>query len=546
MSETFISQNILSFIALWPLVGFLIVMLLPRGWSPAAYRRGALWLSVPPLVAALYLVLVFATSGWGATTGEPFNVVRPWFTVSDLTVRFAMFVDGLSLPLVTLSALLTTLVISYSNITDRAKEYYALFLLLEVGMMGTFLAADFFLFYVFWEISLVPMYFIIGIWGGEQKEYAAIKFFIYTLVGSVAMLLAMIWIYMITPDAHKTLMFIPVAGTPSLTDPAVTTAINGKSATLIPILAWWGIFLAFAIKVPSWPFHTWLPDAHTQAPTGGSVILAGILLKMGGYGIFRILLPVMPQQSYEMRFVLLFLAVVGVVYGAFVAMAQQDLKKLIAYSSVNHMGYVMMGVAAAAAVLYPGVSATQLAAAKTAASGAIYQMFAHGLLTSGLFLLVGIIYDRTHTRDLAAFGGLAKNLPEYAGYFRWFVFGSLGLPGLAGFIAEFLVFMGTFAADPVGTGDYPFFRLGAVISGLGIIVTAAFLLWTIQRVLLGPLNPRWAKLPDVEARERVPLLVLGVLSVVFGVIPGLLLSTMSGYLAQLAELGQHLTRLAGR
>ncbi len=543
MSETFISQNLLSFLALWPLFSFALLMAMPKGWAPNSFRRAAIWLSIPPVVASLYLVLVFATSGWSAASGAPFDVVQTWFSVSDLTVRYAMHVDGLSLPLIALSALLTTLVLIYSNITERAKEYYALFLLLEVGMMGTFLAADFFLFYVFWEISLVPMYFIIGIWGGEQKEYAAIKFFIYTLIGSVAMLLAMIWIYTTSPV--KTLMFMPVGGIPSLTDVAVTTAINAKSFTLIPILAWWGIFLAFAIKVPSWPFHTWLPDAHTQAPTGGSVILAGILLKMGGYGIFRILLPMLPQQSYEMRYVLLFLAVVGVVYGAFVAMAQQDLKKLIAYSSVNHMGYVMLGVASAAAILYPGAPAAQVAAAQTAASGAIYQMFAHGLLTSGLFMLVGVIYDRTHTRDLAAFGGLGKNMPEYAGYFRLFVFGSLGLPSLAGFVAEFLVFMGTFAADPGTPGEYPFFRLGAVISGLGIVITAAFLLWTIQRVLLGPLNPRWAKLPDMEARERVPLLVLGVLSVVFGIIPALLLSTMTGYLTQLGTLGQQLYRLAG-
>ncbi len=523
-----LEKNALNALIWWPVLAFVILIALPRKRTPESYKKWAFWLSTPPLIVSALLVVAFQNAGWVAQAGEPYTVLQQWFEIANLKVNYALYVDGLSLPLIALTALITTLVIMYSNIEDRAQEYYALFLLLEVGMIGTFLAVDFFLFYVFWEISLVPMYFIIGIWGGSNREYAAIKFFLYTLVGSVAMLLAFIWIWMTVPI--KTLMFVNIGDAPSLIG---QTSAAVRAFPGLALAAWWGIFLAFAIKVPTWPFHTWLPDAHTEAPTGGSIILAGVLLKMGGYGIFRILLPVLPEQSYAMRMALLVMAVVGVVYGAFVAMAQTDLKKLIAYSSVNHMGYVMMGIAAAAAILHPDATEGQIRFAQVAASGAIYQMLAHGFLTSGLFLLVGVIYDRTHTRDLSAFGGLGQNLPEYAGWFRLFVFGSLGLPGLAGFIAEFLVFMGTFSSDAPGGME---FRVGSVIAGLGIVVTAAFLLWTIQRVLLGPLNVRWAKLPDVALRERLPLAILAILALVFGIFPNLLLATMQSYLNALPTL----------
>jgi NADH-quinone oxidoreductase subunit M len=511
---------VLSLLALSPLAGAVILLLLPRQQA-RLIKQAAVALSLVPLAAALYLLAVFAQAGSVQDAAGQFSVRLPWIQTQWLRVDYALFVDGLSLPLVLLTALLTTLCLIYSNITDRAKEYYALFLLLEVGMLGTFVAQDFMLFYVFWEISLVPMYFIIGIWGGERREYAAIKFFLYTLIGSVAMLLAMLWIYFRTGTfdllelQHQARTAGPLA--------QALAASPGTAA-----LVFWGIFLAFAVKVPTFPFHTWLPDAHVEAPTAGSVILAGVLLKMGGYGMLRVLLPLLPVEAGRFAWVLILLGVTGVVYGALVAMAQGDLKRLIAYSSVNHMGYVMMGIAAAAALLDPrGLVDTRerLEAAQTAVGGALFVMIAHGIITGALFLLVGVLYDRAHTRDLTAFGGLGAQLPAYSGHFRLAMFASLGLPGLAGFIGEFMVFV----------GSYPIFPTATIIAALGLIVTAAFLLWTVQRVLLGPLNERWAGLKDMDGREWVTLAPLGALMLALGVWPRPLLNAIEPASAQLTR-----------
>jgi NADH-quinone oxidoreductase subunit M len=496
-------RSILSLMTFTPLAGGMTLMLVPRE-KARAIKVAAVVFSLVPLLLSFYLVLAFAQAPSVAAAAERFAYSAPWIT-AFIRVNYSLYVDGLSLALVVLTSLLTTLCLLYSfALEDRPKEYFALFLLLEVGMLGTFLAVDFFLFYVFWEISLVPMYFIIGIWGGPRREYAAIKFFLYTLVGSVLMLLGLLWLYFNSapPGGMGTFDFFELQRSPELRE-----AIRTNSA--LALLVWWGIFLAFAIKVPVWPFHTWLPDAHVEAPTAGSVILAAILLKMGGYGMLRVLLPILPEPSYQMRGVVITLAVVGVVYGALVAMAQGDLKKLIAYSSVNHMGYFMMGVATLCAVAGPGATEAMMRSAQTAVSGALFEMFAHGIITGALFFLVGVIYDRTHTRDLSQFGGLTARVPVYSGFFRLMAFASLGLPGLAGFVGEFLVFVGTF----------PLFPIPTVIAGIGLIISAAFLLWTIQRVLLGPLNPKWSELPDMNRREWIALAPLALLTIVFGVWP---------------------------
>ena len=531
-----IFKSSLSLMIWAPVLGAVMCVVASRLGSQMVRRVGIL-VSLIPLVLSVMLIRPLLDAGWSGAGGE-FLVNIEWITFGNFTVRYALYVDGLALPLIILTALLTTICLIYSTTVDkRVAEYYAFFLLMEGMMIGTFLAADLFLFYVFWEITLVPMYFLIGIWGGERREYASIKFFLYTLVGSVAMLLAFIWIYFQLPAGQKTFIFVRemYPDVPGVTLPdLVPAAVRGVA--LAP-LAWWGIFLGFCIKVPAFPFHTWLPDAHVEAPTAGSVILAGVMLKMGGYAIFRILLPLMPEQSHQFYKVIMVMAVMGVVYGALVAMAQTDFKRLVAYSSVNHMGYFMMGVAAVAAVLTPTAGPDERQAAALAASGALYQQIAHGILTSALFLIVGVIYDRAHTRNLNAFGGLDVQMPAYSGFFRLFVMGSLGLPSMAGFIAELLVFTGALSI--------PSLRPYTIVAGLGIVITAAFMLWTIQRVLLGELKPRWKGLPDMDTREWISLAPLAVLALLFGIIPMLLIQTMSRYVGVLVNAGQSAVQMSG-
>lgn len=490
---------ILTLITLTPLLGALVILAIPRE-NERTIKLFAILLSLIPLL--LSLIVWFNYDSQAGTI--QFTEVYQW--IPTLNIQYRMGVDGLSVPMVFLTALLTVICLYYSShvIKVRVKEYFFFFLLLEMGMMGVFTSLDFFLFYVFWEIGLVPMYFLIGVWGGERREYAAIKFFLYTLAGSVLMLLAILAMFF----AEGTFDIIEMAARQPFSDNFVLQS-----------MAFWGIFAAFAIKVPLFPFHTWLPDAHVEAPTAGSVILAGVLLKLGCYGFLRVLLPIFPQAFQVFAPIVALLALISIVYGALVSMAQWDLKKLIAYSSVSHMGFVILGIAAAA---YAGSSMSSnpavLDSATIAVNGAIMQMFSHGIITGGLFLLVGMIYERTHTRDLKAFGGLATRVPSYYAVVLLTVLASLGLPGLSGFVAEFMVFRGVVAIMP----------LLAVLGVLGVVVTAAFFLWkVIQGMFLGPLNEKWADLPDMERYELLCMAPLIFFMCLFGLYPVPIINIMN-------------------
>lgn len=488
---------ILSAILLVPLLGAILILVIPREDAQTSRRVGVAF-SVLSLILATWLWVQVGRLG----TGEMRFVEQyPWIAHFDIWYRVGA--DGLSVPLIWLTTFLTTLVLIYSAyvIQERVKEYYLLFLLLEIGLLGVFMALDLVLFYVFWEIGLVPMFLIIGVWGGKRREYAAIKFFLYTLAGSVFALLAIIAVYFDT-------------GTFSIPDLVRLQPFSDN--WLWANLAFWGLWLAFAIKIPVFPLHTWLPDAHTEAPTGGSVILAGVLLKLGAYGMLRIGLPLFPElfRYYTLDFpVLPVLALFSIVYGALVCLAQWDFKRLIAYSSVAHMGYFTLGLFAAAAS-----SAATRDAAASALNGAVWQLFSHGIITGGMFFLVGMLYERTHTRDLRAFGGLAGRMPVYYGLTLVLALGSLGLPGLAGFWSEFFVFHGAMQLLP----------LAAYIGVLGMVFTAAYILWkVIQHIFLGSFDKsRWDLLSDMTWWEQVAVVPLVALTVLLGLWPAPLLWTV--------------------
>lgn len=473
---------LLLLITLIPALGSLLVLALPKE-SPRLIRWTSLAVSVLPLLLAILLLWGFK---WGSSSMQ-YLISLPW--IPAINARLLMGVDGISLPMVFLTALLTTIaVIASFTIEKRVKGYFALLLLLETGMLGVFMALDFVLFYVFWELVLLPMYFLIGIWGYDRREYAAIKFFLYTLAGSVLMLVGILALYF-TAQPH-TFDIMALASKYTF----------GRSLQLIVFSAF---FVGFAIKVPMFPFHTWLPDAHVQAPTAVSVLLAGILLKMGSYGFIRIAIPILPDAARYFAFPLAILAVISIIYGAFCAMAQTDLKKMVAYSSVSHMGFVMLGITTLTTV---GVSA------------AVLQMFNHGTITGMLFLMVGLVYERTHTREIPELGALSKKVPLLAGILIFASFASLGLPGLSGFWGEFLVLLG------VMIKSQPAYTWLAVVSTIGLITTAAYLLRMIQRVCFGEESK--FELREITARELVTLVPLMAFIVAIGVWPAPLLESI--------------------
>jgi NADH-quinone oxidoreductase subunit M len=468
------------------------------------------------IIATLFGAITFVVSLWllpqfnSQTADMQFVQKLPW--ISTFNIDYHMGIDGISFPLILLTTFLSLIsIIASYGVDKRTKEYFFWFLLLETGMLGLFAALDFFLFYVFWEITLVPMYFLIGVWGGPKREYAAIKFFLFTLFGSVFMLLSMLAIYFASgtgaPGSERTLDLVQLA----------QFAKDGRLQLVGPaaMAVFLGLYLAFAIKVPAFPFHTWLPLAHVEAPTAVSVILAGVLLKMGVYGLLRISYAILPLQTQQFLPYLIIIAAINVVYGAFCAMAQKDMKRMVAYSSVNHMGYCLLGMAAVMG--NPN-------AAHAGLSGAVLQMVNHGIITGSLFLLVGVIYDRAHTRDIDAFGGLATRIPIFAGLMIIQAMASLGLPGLAGFISEFLSFLGAFGGSFGGHN----FKIWTGLSVIGIVVTAAFFLKMIKLVLMGEFNKQWeGKMPEMTTRELVTVVPLVVLTVVLGVYPSLLLDLMN-------------------
>jgi NADH-quinone oxidoreductase subunit M len=540
MEVTILGFGILSWITLLPVLGMVVVLLLPRQ-QLSAIRWTALLMTVLQLVLAAIIFARFdrGMAGINTQAGMQFVEKASWIDIKSVAwfgrvhIEYLLGIDGLSVVMVLLTALISFVaVISSWTIEKSVKGYFALFLLLDTGMMGVFVSLDFFLFYVFWELMLLPMYFLIGVWGGPRREYAAIKFFLYTLFGSVLMLLAMIALYFsvnvfidangaihsvadVMKSGAQGLEKIYTFNMMAMMDPGnfVPGSLLGGLHTGWRYLAYGALFVAFAIKVPTFPFHTWLPDAHVEAPTPISVILAGVLLKMGTYGMLRISFPIFPDAMIHYAWYLALIGVISMVYGALVAMAQTDFKKLIAYSSISHMGVVILGMSS---------MNTQ------GMTGAVFQMFNHGTITAMLFLIVGVIYDRAHTRGLNEFGGLMNQMPKYAGVMTVAFFAALGLPGLSGFISEAFSMLGAFQT----------FRTLTIIAGVTIVLTAGYMLWVLQRVFLGTLPEKWKNLTDMNGREMAMLVPLAAIVIFLGVYPSPMLNLMNSSMNSLAELLQ--------
>jgi NADH-quinone oxidoreductase subunit M len=482
-----VGYPVLSVVIFLPIIGGILLAFIGRHLE-SFIKWGALLVSILTFILSLPLFTNFDKT----THLMQFVERKDW--IPQFGIQYYVGVDGISVLFILLSALITILcvLISWNSIKEKVKEFYISLLLIEGAMIGVFASLDFFLFYIFWEAMLIPMYLIIGVWGGPRRVYAAIKFFLYTLIGSVLMLVAIVYLYL-KADTFNILELH-------------TLALPYKTQ----IWLFWALLAAFAVKVPMWPVHTWLPDAHTEAPTAGSVILAAILIKMGAYGFLRFMLPMLPEATKSMAPFLIGLSVIAIIYGGIVCLAQNDLKRLIAYSSVSHMGFVTLGIFA----LNPqGIE------------GGILQMINHGIVTGALFLCVGIIYDRTHSRQISDYGGLASIMPVYAGFFMLFTLASIGLPGLNGFIGEFLIILGAFKAK----------KLTAVLAATGIIIGAGYMLWLYQRIFFNEVNEKIRGLEPMQFKEALTLILLAIFVIWIGIYPNTFLSFMHVSVAHLLD-----------
>lgn len=480
---------VLSVVTFLPLLGALLIMIMTRGNGPLAKgtaRWVALWTTVITFAVSLVMVARFDP----ASADFQFVEKQAWLGVAS----YHMGVDGISLPFVILTTALMPICIlaSWTSIQKRVKEYMIAFLVLETLMVGTFSALDLVLFYLFFEGGLIPMFLIIGIWGGQRRVYASFKFFLYTLAGSVLMLLAIMAMYW-------------QAGT---TD--IPVLLKHGFPIGMQKWAWLAFFASFAVKMPMWPVHTWLPDAHVEAPTAGSVILAAILLKMGGYGFLRFSIPMFPAASHDFAPLIFTMSVIAIIYTSLVALMQEDVKKLIAYSSVAHMGFVTMGI---------------FAGTTQGIAGGIFQMISHGIVSGALFLCVGVVYDRMHTREIAFYGGLVNRMPIYAAIFMVFTMANVGLPGTSGFVGEFLALIGTFKNNIAV----------AFFATTGVILSAAYALWLYRKMVFGPLKPAVAHINDIGLREAVIFAPLVVLTILFGVAPKPVLDMSAASVASLLD-----------
>ena len=476
---------ILSIVIFFPMVGVLFLLLIDKE-NESAIKGTALAFSIIEFCLSLPLIARFNSH----TADFQFVEKIPW--IKALGVQYFLGIDGISLLLVMLTTFLTVLCIlsSWDAIKKNINEYMISMLFLETGMLGALISLDLVLFYIFWEVMLIPMYLLIGVWGGPRRIYAAVKFFLYTMVGSVLMMIAILALYFLYHKAMGVYTF-------DITKLYQLNLPMGAQMWMFAAFA-----LAFAIKVPMFPFHTWLPDAHTEAPTAGSVILAGVLLKMGTYGFIRFCIPLFPSAAFKFTPLIMLLAVIGIIYGALVAMMQKDVKKLVAYSSVSHLGFVMLGM---------------FALNMQSVEGSIYQMLNHGISTGALFLIVGMIYERRHTRLIKDFGGLAKQLPIFATFFMIATLSSIGLPGTNGFVGEFLILLGTFKTS----------RPFAVFAATGVILGAAYMLWMFQRVMFGKLDKEENKvLKDLNLREVVTLIPIVIMVFWMGIYPKFFLGKM--------------------